>query len=127
MTVEIENAANSSLLAELWFAEWMECEMQRSLLFLRGLAQAFWPTVSSVTGHDGVAGEFGHIPIVSTGVLCGCGQVGCWETVASNGAALRYYAESVPTSNELTFQELLNLAEEGDPQAAEALERQATF
>ena len=127
LTVEIENAANSSLLAELWFGRMDGVRNAALVTVSEGIGAGILADGKLVTGHDGVAGEFGHIPIVSTGVLCGCGQVGCWETVASNGAALRYYAESVPTSNELTFQELLNLAEEGDPQAAEALERQATF
>jgi predicted NBD/HSP70 family sugar kinase len=80
-----------------------------------------------ITGHDGTAGEFGHIPLASQGLLCGCGQVGCWETVASNSAAVRYYTELVPVSNGLTFHELLDLADEGDRNAKEALKKQAVF
>jgi predicted NBD/HSP70 family sugar kinase len=80
-----------------------------------------------VRGHDGTAGEFGHIPLASSDLLCGCGQAGCWETLASNTAAVRYYGELVPASRVLTFHDLLNLAVEGDPNAAKALEKQAAF
>ena len=38
-----------------------------------------------------MAGEFGHMQVDAAGLLCGCGNRGCWETVASNQAALRYY------------------------------------
>ncbi len=39
-------------------------------------------------GHGGAAGEIGHIPVDPTGLICGCGQRGCLETLAS-GSALR--------------------------------------
>jgi len=37
-----------------------------------------------VVGHDGFAGELGHVRIVrENGRLCGCGRTGCLETYAS--------------------------------------------
>ncbi|MCB9873956.1 MAG: ROK family transcriptional regulator [Planctomycetaceae bacterium] len=39
-----------------------------------------------LTGHSGLAGEIGHIPIEENGRLCGCGARGCLETVASDSA-----------------------------------------
>jgi predicted NBD/HSP70 family sugar kinase len=39
-------------------------------------------------GHGGAAGEIGHIPVDPAGEVCGCGQRGCLETLAS-GSALR--------------------------------------
>ncbi len=39
-----------------------------------------------LTGHSGLAGEIGHIPIEEGGRLCGCGARGCLETVASDSA-----------------------------------------
>ncbi|GEB52284.1 MULTISPECIES: ROK family glucokinase [Streptomyces] len=41
-------------------------------------------------GRFGVAGEFGHIRMVPDGLLCGCGNQGCWEQYASGSALLRY-------------------------------------
>jgi predicted NBD/HSP70 family sugar kinase len=40
-----------------------------------------------LTGHSGLAGELGHIPVVMDGGRpCGCGNRGCLETVASDSA-----------------------------------------
>lgn len=39
-----------------------------------------------LTGHSGIAGEIGHIPVEAEGRACGCGGRGCLETVASDGA-----------------------------------------
>ena len=127
LTVEIENAANSSLLSELWFGRMDGVQNAALVTVSEGIGVGILADGGIVTGHDGVAGEFGHIPLVSTGVLCGCGQVGCWETVASNSAAIRYYAQSDPTPKEVTYQELLDLAKQDDRNTAEALERQAVF
>ena len=46
-------------------------------------------------GVHGAAGEIGHIPVDPAGELCGCGQRGCLERVAS-GAAL---AAAWPTND----------------------------
>ena len=39
-----------------------------------------------ITGHKGLAGEIGHIPHDANGRVCGCGNRGCLETVASDSA-----------------------------------------
>ncbi|MEP6757613.1 MAG: ROK family protein [Actinomycetota bacterium] len=40
-------------------------------------------------GANGFAAEVGHIVVEPGGVLCGCGNQGCWETVASGSALSR--------------------------------------
>jgi glucokinase len=40
-------------------------------------------------GANGFAGEIGHIIVEPGGVACGCGNRGCWETVASGSAISR--------------------------------------
>jgi predicted NBD/HSP70 family sugar kinase len=77
-----------------------------------------------VRGLNGMAGEFGHVPVDPKGPLCGCGDSGCWETFASNRAALRYYAEA-GGDNGIGFIELLARADLGDTRAAHALETMA--
>ncbi|MEQ9409742.1 MAG: ROK family transcriptional regulator [Fuerstiella sp.] len=37
-------------------------------------------------GHSGMAGELGHITVDPTGRLCGCGNRGCLETLATDTA-----------------------------------------
>ncbi|MEV3871395.1 ROK family glucokinase [Streptomyces sp. NPDC049906] len=41
-------------------------------------------------GRFGVAAEFGHVRMVPDGLLCGCGNQGCWEQYASGRALVRY-------------------------------------
>jgi predicted NBD/HSP70 family sugar kinase len=80
-----------------------------------------------IFGNRGMAGEFGHVPLDPLGLLCSCGRKGCWETFASCRAALRYYKELQPQGRTITFHELLNMAEEGDKYAAQALAKQALY
>jgi predicted NBD/HSP70 family sugar kinase len=84
-----------------------------------------------ITGRCGMAGEFGHVPLDPDGPLCSCGNRGCWEVLASNRAALRYYWEArmqepPPEPSTFSFQSLLALAEQGDVLASRALTRMAT-
>lgn len=44
-------------------------------------------------GADGIAGEFGHTSISALGLLCTCGNYGCWEQYASEQALQRYCKE----------------------------------
>lgn len=39
-------------------------------------------------GHQGYAGEFGHMIVEPGGRRCGCGRIGCWETVSGLRALL---------------------------------------
>lgn len=56
-----------------------------------GLAAAVVHAGSVIRGVDGVAGEIGHLPLGGGDVVCGCGQTGCLETVASGTALLRLW------------------------------------
>ena len=46
-------------------------------------------------GANGFAAEIGHIIVEPRGPLCGCGNRGCWEQVASGGAIGRMGRETV--------------------------------
>src|ERR1039457_7708447 len=78
-------------------------------------------------GRDDMAGEFGHMPLEISGPVCGCGNVGCWETFASNRAGLRYYRELAPESTLTSFQELLDLALKGDIRALRSIDKMMTY
>jgi len=41
-----------------------------------------------LTGAAGYGGEVGHMTVDPGGAPCGCGSVGCWETVVGGGALL---------------------------------------
>jgi predicted NBD/HSP70 family sugar kinase len=44
-------------------------------------------------GRQGYAGEFGHMIVEPRGRRCGCGRVGCWETVVGLRAVLDLAAD----------------------------------
>lgn len=81
-------------------------------------------------GAHGFAGEIGHIIVEPGGPVCGCGNRGCWEQVASGHAIERAGREAVvdhPYSNiatlaggdpaKVTGQLVTQAAREGDPVA----------
>ena len=72
-----------------------------------------------------MAGEFGHVSLDPDGPVCSCGRRGCWEVFGSQRAALRYYKEMKAGAQDVEFQELLMLAEEGDKAALKAFETMA--
>jgi predicted NBD/HSP70 family sugar kinase len=47
-------------------------------------------------GKSGFSGEFGHIPLFSNNIICGCGKKGCLETEISGLALLRKIVERLP-------------------------------
>jgi glucokinase len=48
-----------------------------------------------VLGHKGIAGEVGHMTIETNGPLCPCGNLGCWEAMASGTALARFATEAL--------------------------------
>jgi predicted NBD/HSP70 family sugar kinase len=125
LPVTMENDATACLLAELTFARMDGVRDAVLVAVAEGVGTCVLTNGQLVSGHNGMAGEFGHAPIDPNGPRCGCGKRGCWEVFGSTRAALRYYRDLRPKSPIVTFQELLNLAEEGDSDAAQALTMQA--
>lgn len=60
-----------------------------------GLAASLVVDGKTFAGATGIAGEIGHLPVNPKGVVCGCGQVGCLETVASGSAITRQWPSSM--------------------------------
>jgi predicted NBD/HSP70 family sugar kinase len=138
--VEVENAANACALAEIWFDR--RAENVRDLIAVtvsEGVGTGIIMNGQLVRGPGGIAGEFGHVSIDPNGELCKCGNRGCWEVFASNTAAIKAYLETNsgsrhprrasnnPQMPELTFEDLLQLYEQGDNKAGEALDRMAHY
>ena len=78
-------------------------------------------------GAHGMAGEIGHIVVEQDGLQCICGQRGCLETIAAGPAivdhALRAGLPGVDESN--AAEVVYSLAEKGDPQAQEIVNKVA--
>ena len=124
MNVQLENAANASLLSELWFGR-VGVRDAMLVTVSEGVGVAVLADGHLVHGKQGIAGEFGHICVDPAGLLCSCGAHGCWELYASSRAALRYYRELSPGSICSAFVDLMALAIDGDKHARNALEQQA--
>ena len=126
LQVQMENAATACLLAELTFRR---IDGVRDIVLVtvsEGVGTGIFAGGQLITGHHGMAGEFGHASLDSSGPRCACGRNGCWEVFASCRAALRYYKELEPQSHAVTFHELLNMADQ-NRHAAQALAKQALY
>lgn len=127
LPAEMENAATACLMSELWFGRMDGVSDAVLITVSEGIGAGIMTNGHLVSGQHGMAGEFGHIPLDPTGPKCACKANGCWEVFASCNAGLRYFSELEPKSRRITFHELLNLAEEGNPHALEALKTQARY
>lgn len=126
LEVELENAANACVLAAVWFDPSPAVRNLVVVTVSEGIGTGILANGQLVSGLNGMAGEFGHVPIDPQGPPCGCGGRGCWEVFASNRAALRYYRES-GAGDGSDFIELLNRADQGDQPAAESLKIMASY
>ncbi len=125
LEVQLENAANASLLSELWFGRVDGIRNAMLITVAEGIGAAILADGHLISGEHGLAGEFGHFCMDPEGPICNCGSRGCWEVFASSRAALRYYLELEPGAPRTTTIELIAMALDGNVSAAKALERQA--
>lgn len=125
--VEMENAAIACLFSERWFGTFNDVSNLLVVSVSDGIGTGILIDGRVARGRDGMAGEFGHMPIEETGTVCGCGNVGCWETFASNRAGLRYYHELAPESTLNSFGELLDLAQAGDIRALRSIDKMVSY
>jgi glucokinase len=92
------------------------------------------------TGATGSAGEIGHTTIDVNGPKCSCGNIGCWETLASGRAMAKeaisrisHGEKSVLTGmvkgeiEKITTEKIEEAARRGDPLALEVISRAATY
>jgi predicted NBD/HSP70 family sugar kinase len=127
LDVTVENAANACVLAAVWFDHMEDCRNLVVVTISEGIGTGVWANGQLVRGLNGMAGEFGHVPLDPNGPACGCGGKGCWEVFGSNRAALRYYQESGAEPGEMTFLDLLSRADQGDQRAVKAVETMAQY
>lgn len=80
---KLTNDANAAALGELLFGD---AKFLRDFVVVTlgtGLGSGFVVNGEVLYGHDGFAGELGHVIIEENGRLCGCGRKGCLETYVS--------------------------------------------
>lgn len=127
LRVEMDNVANACALSEVWFGDSDGLEDLVVVNVSEGIGTGIFSNGRLLRGANGMAGEFGHIEMVHDGLQCGCGGRGCWETVASNSAGLRYYEEISGKRVPATFAALVKMAQAEDQDAVKALEKMSLF
>jgi glucokinase len=79
----ITNDANAAALGEQLFGA---AKFMRDFVVVTlgtGLGSGFVTNNEVIYGHDGFAGELGHVIVERNGRLCNCGRKGCLETYVS--------------------------------------------
>ena len=120
LPVVVDNVANACVLSEVWFGNSDEARDIVVVNVSEGIGTGIFINGGLARGAGDMAGEFGHVQIDPEGIQCGCGSLGCWETLASNRAGLRYYNE-ITGKSLASIDALLQLAEKNDLSAVEAV------
>ena len=84
----VDNDANAVAVGEKFFGRARDFEHFSSIVLGPTIGSAHYINDMLYRGHDGSAGEIGHITIDPNGALCRCGRNGCLDMV-SGGHALR--------------------------------------
>jgi len=137
LPVVIENDANAAAWGEFTFGAGADVDDFVLVTVGTGVGGGIVLNGELHRGAFGVAAEIGHIRVVPGGLVCGCGNRGCWEQYASGTALVREVREQVGRGS-LIARSLLDraggdvlaidgplitqAAREGDPFAIEQLE-----
>lgn len=116
--IHVENDANAAALSELWYGP-MELWSAHCMLFVlvvEGIGTGLILNGEVYGGSRIGLGGFGHIPMDPEGPVCSCGNVGCWEVLASDRATLARFATADGKDNRHvgSVSELIALAQSGD-------------
>jgi glucokinase len=133
MTIALTNDANAAAIGEMVFGGAKKMKDFVVITLGTGLGSGIVVGGTLVYGHDGFAGEIGHVKVQANGRDCGCGGKGCLETYASATGIRRtvflLLAERMIDSelrgisyNDLTAKMISEAARRGDKIAMEAFE-----
>ncbi len=127
----LTNDANAAALGEMIFGNAKDLKDFVTITLGTGVGSGVVIDGKIVYGHDGFAGEYGHIRIFPDGRKCGCGRNGCLETYTSSTGVIRSIRE-LESENKLfsalnslpnpTAKDVFDLAFDGDLFAAEIVE-----
>ncbi len=134
--VMITNDANAAAIGEMVFGNARGMKDFAMITLGTGLGSGIVCNGEMVYGHDGFAGEYGHIAVASreTGRQCGCGRKGCLEAYVSATGIKRTAFELMATMtcdselrsipyDKFEAKMLSDAAAKNDPIALEAFER----
>ena len=131
--IVLTNDANAAAIGEMVYGGAKEMKDFIVITLGTGLGSGIVVNGQLVYGHDGFAGELGHVNVKMRGRDCGCGRKGCLETyVSATGIKRTFFrlmAERTTESelraisfNDLTAKMITDAARKCDPLALEAFE-----
>jgi glucokinase len=85
----VTNDANAAAIGEMTYGVARGMSDFIMVTLGTGVGSGFVANGQVVYGHDGFAGELGHVIVERNGRLCGCGRKGCLETYASATGIVR--------------------------------------
>lgn len=129
-SVRITNDANAAALGEMQYGV---AKGMRDFILVTlgtGVGSGFVANGQLIYGHDGFAGELGHVIAVRNGRPCGCGRNGCLEAYTSATGVVRTaleLIEEIPHStvlkkDGLTSKQIAQAAQNGDAIAQRVFE-----
>lgn len=129
--VRIENDANCFALSEAVDGAGAGASVVFGTINGTGVGGGLIVSGRPVPGRNGIAGEWGHIPLPRPrdderpGPLCYCGRHGCLEVWISGPGLAADFARTVGAGEGQGSgpREIVEMAEAGDPEAAGALDR----
>lgn len=129
LPVRLENDVNTLTIAEQWFGYGHGKDHFVVVTVGRGIGAGLVVNGQFYRGALGGAGEFGHITLQENGPRCDCGKRGCLEALAADPAVIREIKSvntvgnksNLPTDSELTLDDIIEAANQGDHLAQQAL------
>jgi glucokinase len=116
----LDNDANAAALGEYRYGAGREVEDMVYITVSTGIGGGVIVGGEVLHGVGDAAGEIGHMIVWPDGPQCGCGALGCLEAVCSGtGIARRARERMGETAGDVTAADVVRLASEGDPAAAE--------
>ena len=93
--VVVGNDVNLGTLAEKWIGAARDAQSVVGVFVGTGIGGGVVMDGRLITGASEMAGEIGHMTVQLDGPLCGCGNKGCWESLASRTAIERQIRAAV--------------------------------
>ncbi|MDR1524488.1 MAG: ROK family protein [Tannerella sp.] len=131
--VTLTNDANAAAIGEMTYGAARGMKDFIEITLGTGVGSGIVIGGTLVYGHDGFAGELGHVTMRRDGRLCGCGRHGCLEAYASATGVARTAREILMTRTEksllrdlnpeeITSKDVYDAAVKGDLLAVEIFE-----
>ncbi|GGH35657.1 ROK family glucokinase [Paenibacillus segetis] len=135
--IKIDNDANVAALGEAWGGAGKGIDNCVCYTLGTGVGGGIIINGKIYQGFSGFAGELGHVSVVPDleAIQCGCGQMGCLETVSSATGIIRMAKDAVARGDRTSLalvenimaKDVFDAAKEGDEAAIRIVNRAAFY